>query len=159
MPRSLPGPTIGLPCEETSPVVGSSKPATMRRSVDLPQPEAPIRQTNSPAAMVASTRASASISSSPTAKRLVTPRIASCVRRASAMVLRAPAQQAVRGHYDEAVGDEAAHADHDHAGDHQIGARQRAALQYHRAEAGRPAVQFPHDNQNPDETLWTAQTA
>ena len=49
MPRSLPGPVMGLPSTETSPVVGSSKPATIRSNVDLPQPEAPIRQTNCPA--------------------------------------------------------------------------------------------------------------
>src|SRR5215510_3716018 len=132
MPRSLPGPVTGLPCTVTSPLVGSSKPATMRSKVDLPQPDAPIRQTNSPRAMVRSTRASASISPSPTAKRLVTPRIASSGwRTASGMVLRAPAQQAVRDHHDDAVGDEAAHADDDHAGHHQVGARERAAVHDH----------------------------
>ncbi len=48
MPRSGAGPGIGLPHISASPAVGCSKPATMRSSVDLPQPEAPIRQTNSP---------------------------------------------------------------------------------------------------------------
>src|SRR5262245_45769830 len=139
MPRSEPGPVIGLPCADTPPVVGSSKPATMRKSVDLPQPEAPIRQTNSPASMLTSIGASASISSSPTAKRLVTPRIASSVRRASAMVLRAPAQHAVGDHHDDAVGDEAHGANHDHAGDDEVGARQRAPVHDDRAEAGRHA--------------------
>ena len=90
-----PGPVIGLPSTKTSPVVGSSKPATMRNSVDLPQPEAPIRQTNSPSRDVTSMRASASISSSPTGKRLVTPRMTTCGRSGSGMMLRAPAQHAV----------------------------------------------------------------
>src|SRR5262245_33100047 len=120
MPRSLPGPMIALPWVVTSPVVGSSKPAMMRSSVDLPQPEAPIRQTNSPLSMARSMRASASISPSPTGKRLVTPRTASRGRLPpSRMMLRAPAQHPVADHHDDAVGDEAAHADHDHAGHHQ----------------------------------------
>src|SRR5262249_43595986 len=139
MPRSLPGPVIGLPSEATLPVVGSSKPATMRSSVDLPQPDAPIRQTNCPESIATSTGASASISSSPTAKRLVTPRIANGVRRMSAMVLRAPAQHAVGDHHDDAVGDEAHGADHHHAGDDEIGARQGAAVHDDRAETGRHA--------------------
>ena len=48
MPRSGPGPAIGLSHIKACPRVGVSKPATMRNSVDFPQPEAPIRQTNSP---------------------------------------------------------------------------------------------------------------
>ncbi len=74
MPRSLPGPVTGLPSISTCPVVGSSNPAMIRSSVDLPQPDAPIMQTNSPFEIVTSTGASASTSSSPTVKRLVTPR-------------------------------------------------------------------------------------
>src|SRR5882757_1984445 len=121
MPRSLPGPVTGLPSTVTSPVVGSSKPATMRSKVDLPQPEAPMRKTNSPWSIVTSMRPSASTSPSPTWKRLVTPRIATCGRLASGMVLRAPLQHAVADHDDDAVGDEAAHADHDHSRHHQVG--------------------------------------
>src|SRR5215813_4296996 len=116
MPRSGAGPAIGLPHISASPWLGSSKPATMRSRVDLPQPDAPIRQTNSPCSTATSTRASASISPSSTWKRLVTPRIATCgfgERGASAMVLRAPLQQVVADHDDDAVGDEAAHSDHD----------------------------------------------
>src|SRR5216683_3052565 len=88
--------------------------------------------------MVRSMRASASISPSPTAKRLVTPRSASRAGRAlSAMVLRAPTQETVADQHDDPVGDEAAGPDHDHAGHHQVGARQRAAVNHHRAEPGR----------------------
>src|SRR5262245_32247591 len=117
MPRSLPGPVTGLLLTVTSPDVVSSKPATMRSKVDLPHPEAPIRQTNSPSRMVTSMRARASISSSPTVKRLVTPRTASWARLAtSGMVLRAPAQHAVGDHDNDPVGDEPHGTDHDHAG-------------------------------------------
>src|ERR1700756_2328573 len=112
MPRSLPGPVTGLPSIDTWPVVGSSQPATMRRSVDLPQPEAPIMQTNSPFEIARSTGASASISSSPTAKRLVTPRTVKRSWCPLLTMLRAPAQQAIADRHDDAVGNEAAGADH-----------------------------------------------
>src|ERR1041384_4631717 len=48
MPRSGAGPSIGRSHIKALPRVAGSKPATMRSKVDLPQPEAPIRQTNSP---------------------------------------------------------------------------------------------------------------
>src|ERR1700761_8077108 len=48
MPRLGPGPEIGMPHIRLSPLVACSKPAAIRSSVDLPQPEAPIRQMNSP---------------------------------------------------------------------------------------------------------------
>ena len=48
MPRLGSGPEIGLPHISASPLLGGSKPAMIRSRVDLPQPEAPIRQTNSP---------------------------------------------------------------------------------------------------------------
>ena len=54
MPRSRPGPLMALPSSRTAPVVGSSSPATMFSNVDLPQPEAPIRTTNSSSAISAS---------------------------------------------------------------------------------------------------------
>src|SRR5262249_27384953 len=41
-------PVIGLPRRRTSPAVGCRNPANMLISVVLPQPEAPMRQTNSP---------------------------------------------------------------------------------------------------------------
>ena len=48
MPRLGPGPEIGTPHIRLSPWVAVSKPAAIRNKVDLPQPEAPIRQMNSP---------------------------------------------------------------------------------------------------------------
>jgi hypothetical protein len=48
MPRLGPGPVIGMPHIKTSPCVAASNPAAMRSRVDFPQPDAPIRQTNSP---------------------------------------------------------------------------------------------------------------
>src|SRR6266545_507252 len=154
MPRSLPGPVMILPWVATSPVVGSSKPAMIRSSVDLPQPKAPIKQTNSPLSMPRSMRASASISPSPTRKRLVTPRNANRFRfMPSRMVLRAPAQHPVADHHDDPVGDESAHADHDHAGHHKVGARERAAVHDHRAEPGRNAGHLADHDQDPGEAV------
>src|SRR5688572_25625606 len=46
-PRSAPGPTTGLPSTRTVPALGVRKPATMLRSVDLPQPDGPRMHTNS----------------------------------------------------------------------------------------------------------------
>jgi hypothetical protein len=45
-PSSL---SIGFPSTRTAPVEGSIKPARMLKSVDLPQPEGPTIETNSPA--------------------------------------------------------------------------------------------------------------
>src|ERR1700719_792732 len=111
MPRSRPGRVIGMPRTETRPVVGGSKPAMTRSKVDLPHPDAPIRQTNCPGATDRSMRASASISPSPTVKRLVTASIART--SASLMVLRAPAEDAVADRHDDPVGDEARQPDDD----------------------------------------------
>ena len=44
-----------LPSIATSPEVASSRPAMMRRSVDLPQPEGPTKTQNSPSATERST--------------------------------------------------------------------------------------------------------
>src|ERR1700761_3572113 len=49
MPRSGDGPLTGSPPTVTWPSSASRAPATMRSRVDLPQPDGPSRQTNSPA--------------------------------------------------------------------------------------------------------------
>ena len=53
---ALPGAVTSLPSIHTDPVVGSSSPATMRRVVDLPQPDGPIITTSSPEGNVRSRR-------------------------------------------------------------------------------------------------------
>src|SRR3954467_8903526 len=112
MPRSGPGPATGLPHISSAPSVGASKPPTMRSSVDLPQPEGPIRQTNSPLPMRSEASDSAVIASAPKAKRLVrrrTSRIGSTVEATAerSSMLRAPAQQPAAEHLHELVGGEA----------------------------------------------------
>src|SRR5580698_9069638 len=153
MPRSPPGPVTDSPSIATSPVVGSSNPAMMRSSVDFPQPEAPIMQTNSPFGMTRSIGASASTSSSPIAKRLVTPRTVRVSGCPLLTVLRAPAEETITDRHDDAVGDKAAGADHDHACYHEIGARQRAAIHHDGAEAGRNAGHFADHDQDPGKAV------
>lgn len=51
MPRSGPGPAISLPAMMIPPSVMSDSPASIINCVDLPQPEWPMTQTNSPLAM------------------------------------------------------------------------------------------------------------
>src|SRR5579872_6920541 len=153
MPRSLPGPVTAFPSIETVPVVGSSNPATMRSSVDFPQPDAPIRHANSPLGITRSTGASASTSSSPTGKRLVTPRTVRISCRPLFTVLRAPAQQAIADRNDDAVGDKTAGADDHHAGDNKVRARQRAAVHHHRAQARGHAGHFANHDQDPGKPM------
>src|SRR5262249_770025 len=62
-PRSGPGLRTGAPRKRTSPSEGRMKPASRCSSVVLPQPEGPIRQTNSPSAMRSETCHSAQFGS------------------------------------------------------------------------------------------------
>jgi hypothetical protein len=48
MPRSALGLATGSPSTATSPRVGLRKPATALSSVDFPQPDGPMMETNSP---------------------------------------------------------------------------------------------------------------
>src|SRR6266581_2289256 len=123
MPRFGAGPRIGLSHISALPRVAVSKPATMRNSVDLPQPEAPIRQTNSPLFTLRFASRSASMRSPLNSNCLVRP-LSSRIGTVASDIVRAPAQQAAaEPHYDD-VGNETRNADHDHAGDHNFGTRQ-----------------------------------
>src|SRR3954466_1744761 len=122
MPRLGSGSSIGAPHISAWPAVGGSKPAMMRSKVDLPQPEAPIRQTNSPLRIVRLASLSAWIVWSCSLKTLERSLIS--MIGISAIVRRTPAQQAVAGRHHHAVRQIARDADHDHAADHQLGARE-----------------------------------
>jgi hypothetical protein len=50
---------IGWPSMKISPLVGASKPASMRKSVVLPQPEGPSSEKNSPRPMSKSSSSTA----------------------------------------------------------------------------------------------------
>ena len=63
-------PAMSFPSISRRPVVGSSKPAIMRSSVVLPQPEGPSKAKNSPSRMSTDTSSTATTFG---AKRLLTP--------------------------------------------------------------------------------------
>src|ERR1700733_4752376 len=105
MPRAGPGSAIGLPPISASPDDGCSKPAMMRSRVDLPQPDAPIRQTNSPLAIVRLASERAWIVWSCSWKTFETRLISTMGLAASGMGVGAPAQQPVADHHDHAVGE------------------------------------------------------
>src|SRR5262249_9566235 len=69
-PRELSGCTACACGHSTMPVVGALRPAMMRNAVDLPQPDGPSRETNSPVRTAKSRRSSAT---TPLAKDLPTP--------------------------------------------------------------------------------------
>src|SRR5580693_9128571 len=58
---------------DTSPEVGCSRPATRASNVDLPQPDAPIRQVNSPGGTSSDTWSSAWTAELPRPNTLETP--------------------------------------------------------------------------------------
>src|SRR4051794_31233608 len=135
MPRSGAGPTIGWPHISALPRVACSKPATMRSKVDLPQPEAPIRQTNSPLLTRRWASRSASMRSQLNSNCLVKP-LSSRIGIVALDIVGAPAQQPAADHHDQAIGDEAGDADHDHPGNHDFRARQLPRLHDDGAETG-----------------------
>src|ERR1700743_456422 len=122
MPRLGPGPEIGMPHIRLSPLVACSKPAAMRSSVDLPQPEAPIRQMNSPLRTRKFAPRSASIEPPPCAYIFPAFFISPMGIDLSAM-RRAPGEQTAADPHHELARQEAEEADHDHAGYHDLGAR------------------------------------
>jgi hypothetical protein len=73
MRRAPVAPAACASIHSTFPLVGSLKPAMMRSAVDLPQPEAPSSDTNSPGHTLRSRRSRAT---TPLAKLLPTPRSA-----------------------------------------------------------------------------------
>src|SRR5215212_2983458 len=116
MPRSGAGPSIGRSHIRALPRVALSKPATMRSNVDLPQPEAPIRQTNSPLFTFRFASRRASMRSPLNSNCLVRP-LSSRIGTVASDIVWAPAQQAAAKPHHDAVGEEARNADHDHSGD------------------------------------------
>src|SRR5882762_195087 len=103
MPRSGAGPAIGLPHIRALPRVALSKPATIRNNVDLPQPDAPIRQTNSPLLTLRFASRSASMRSPLNSNCLVKP-LSSRIGTVASDIVRAPAQQATAEPHHQPVG-------------------------------------------------------
>src|SRR5688572_666351 len=73
MPRSVCGRVTGTPRMAMRPALGARRPASSITSVDLPQPEGPTMDRNSPGRMSNDTPSSAHTSPSRVAKRRDTP--------------------------------------------------------------------------------------
>src|SRR4051812_20807157 len=150
MPRSGAGLSIGRSHMRALPRVAFSKPATMRSKVDLPQPEAPIRQTNSPLFTRRFASRSASMRSPSNSNCLLKP-FSSRIGTVASDMVRAPAQQTLAEPHHDAVGKEARDADHDHAGDDDLGARQLPRFHDDRAEPRLHAGHLADHNHHPGE--------
>src|SRR5690349_22898211 len=109
MPRSAPGPVTGAPSSSTRPVVGVSSPATMRSSVDLPQPEGPSRQMKSLSATVSDVGSSARVGGPPRSPGNV--RLTASMSRRDTRSGQGPGEQLLVQRLEEVVGDEADDAD------------------------------------------------
>src|SRR4029079_15655382 len=148
MPRLGPGPAIGISHIRTSPCVASSKPAAMRSNVDLPQPDAPIRQMNSPFLTRRLAPRKASIDRPFCEKVLPTFFISRIGIVASAM-RRAPGQEPPSDQHYQLIGKKTESADYDHARYHDLGARELTGLHDDGAEAGLHAGHFADDDHDP----------
>src|SRR4026209_2176537 len=148
MPGAAPGPTTGSPSSNTRPVVGRSSPATMRSSVDLPQPEGPRMQMNSASETRREAGSIARVAGPPPTPGKV--RLTSSIARVGTRLSgEAPGEQALVHDLEEIVGHEADHADHHDPEDDLAGVEQRLAVGDHVADAARRADQLGDDDVGP----------
>src|SRR5512142_2215640 len=92
MPRARGGRSVTtLPPMSTSPRVGSSSPAIIRRSVDFPEPDGPGKTRNSPSRVTRLTSLTAP--SAPLVKTLVSPRASTTATPPPSLPLREDALQ------------------------------------------------------------------
>src|SRR5437868_10272447 len=117
MPRSAPGPVTGAPSRSTRPVVGTSSPATMRSSVDLPQPDGPSTQMKSLSATASDVGSSARVGGPPPTPWNVRLTASMTRRDTRARSGQAPGEEALVQRLEEVIGDEADDADHHDAED------------------------------------------
>src|SRR6266849_1914409 len=117
------GRLTGCPRNSTSPRVGPSKPATMLRSVDLPQPDGPRTAANSLGAMARSIPSSATSRPDRPLNSLKTPRssttgaVASRHAGSGMPLERPPAPHHLGGAEDDLIGDETEEPHGEHRGD------------------------------------------
>src|SRR5438105_3547548 len=139
--RSGPGALTGLPKASTVPSSGAMKPAMTLSSVDLPQPDGPSRQTNSPGA---TSRSMFSNARMVCVNCLRTPRI--CTAGSGIFDPAVPAQQPIVEPRHAAVDGEADHADGDHAGDDLVGPEVLARFEDSITEAVVDGDHLGHDH-------------
>src|SRR6266511_6431365 len=146
MPRSAPGALTGAPSSRMCPDVGASRPATIRNSVDLPQPDGPRIEMKSLSVTVSVVGSSATVGAwpRPPGKMRLTAAITSLLISGEA-----PAEQSLVRPLEGEVGHEPDHADHDDAEYDLPGIEQRLAVGDHVPDAARRADQFGDDHVRP----------
>src|SRR5579883_1056261 len=153
--RSGPGPVTRRPSTLTLPLVGNSKPATMRRHVVLPQPDGPTIATNSSSAMTRSMRSTATM---PVPLRANVFCTASNVIAAIAGASRQSATS--HGGFERAQRDvdrKADEADRDHRAHHGRGRGIELRLHHHEADTGGGDDQLGANKRLPAEARGDAQ--
>src|SRR5262252_10365640 len=145
MPRSAPGPVTGAPSRRTRPVVGRSSPATMRRSVDLPQPDGPRRHRKSLSATRSEVGSMARVGGPPCTpgKVRLSPSMASVGTRDGSG--EAPGKQPVIQRLEEIIGDQPNHADDHDAEDDLPRVEKGLAVRDHVPDPTGGADELGHD--------------
>src|SRR4051812_26364355 len=141
MPRSAPGPVTGAPSSSTRPVVGVSRPATIRSSVDFPQPDGPSTQMKSLSATASDVGSRARVGGPPRTPGNVRLTASMTRRDTRARSGQAPGEETLVQDLEEVVGHEADDADHDDAEDDLPGVEQCLAVRDHVADAAGRADQ------------------
>src|SRR5215472_1593723 len=149
------GRLTGSPRKSTSPRVGPSKPATMLRRVDLPQPDGPRTAANSLGATSRSIASSATSRPVRPLNSLLTPRRAMTGAAVtdgagSRMPLEDPPPQQHAGEaHDDLVGDEPQEADGEHGGHADVHAPHVVCVPEDVPEAGLHGDHLGHDHGRP----------
>src|SRR6266404_4689885 len=146
MPRSAPGALTGMPSSSTRPAVGASSPATIRSSVDLPQPDGPRIEMKSLSVTVSVVGSSATVGAwpRPPGKMRLTAEITRLL-----ISDEAPAKQSLIRPLECEVGHEPDHADHYDAENDLPGIEQRLAVGDHVPDAARGADELGDDHVRP----------
>src|SRR5438132_3441397 len=146
IPRSAPGALTGVPSSRMRPDVGASSPATIRNSVDLPQPDGPRIEMKSLSVTISVVGSSATVGAwpRPPGKVRLTAEMTSLL-----ISDEAPAEQALVRPLEGEIGHEPDHADHDDAEDDLAGIEQRLAVGAHVTDPARRADEFGDDHVRP----------
>src|SRR5215469_3883143 len=150
MPRLGPGSSTFKPHILTDPADGFSNPPISRSNVDFPQPDAPIKQTNSPLLMVSDAFLSAKIVPPGPSKDFESALISRM--GVPLAMLRAPCQGLAPAPLHDLIRYETGQSDDDHSGNDDFGAGQLARIHDHGAKAGLNPGHFADDDHHPGET-------
>src|SRR5262249_13452918 len=143
--RSGPGLLTGMPSTRTSPLVGCSKPAIRLSSVDLPQPLAPTRVTNSRSATT--TLIPASATTWPPAPKVLLTFLTSIL--ATKRFLHVPCKEIMANKNNQPVGQKPQQSDAEHGRDHDIIAIKEICIVEQVAEPAAHGQDLGDDDEHP----------